>query len=90
MKRTAEALKAYDDGERARLHAWHEAENDADVQACIVADARALNEVRRAFAEDTKTVNSTERAMIATLDFMRECVERHQRGVGGGPRRFHR
>jgi hypothetical protein len=62
--RTREALEAYDADTARRDALWDAAETNEDVYAAEAEDKKAADLVREAFAEDTKNVNSRDRAFL--------------------------
>lgn len=64
--RTREALKVYDADTPRRDKLWNDAMTNEAVYAAQAEDKVAADKVREAFAEDTKHVNSRERAFLVS------------------------
>lgn len=79
MRNTIAALKAYDEGQAARDASWEAADTNKAVSACQTADKEALDLVRRAFLEDTKTINRWSGVKVADLNFMRRCAAKAEK-----------
>lgn len=60
FEHSRKALDALDASAPARLRNWQLAQTEEQVRACELADAEALVELRQAFYEDTKCINSRE------------------------------
>ena len=75
---TRAALAKYEMGAALRQAFWEvaEFESSADVHRLEAADKAALDEVRAAFYQDTKDVNSVGDCMLVDIGFMRKCAER--------------
>ena len=76
FKHTKKALEAYDAGAAARKRAWDSVDDPGDVAAAQKLEEFHLRQVQQAFFQDTKGTNSLDRCLIATIDYMRNCVER--------------
>ena len=74
---TRRALAIYDATWKDRQKLWDAVETDADVAKADAADKEALDNVRRAFYEDTKDRNSLGNCMIATLSYLRELESKY-------------
>jgi len=64
--RTREALVAYDADTPRRDALWDAVQTNEDVYAAEAEDKAAADKVREAFAEDTKNVNSRDRAFLVS------------------------
>lgn len=78
MARTRAALAVWDADRPDRDARWRAAGSDTDFAALIASDEAEADKVREAFAEDTKHVNSRERAFLIHPDhkYLRAWVAR--------------
>ena len=64
LPRTRLAVAEYDAGEPARYARMMATRTNDEVWAAVAADKAAADKVREAFAEDTKEINSRDRAFL--------------------------
>ena len=75
MSNTAEALERYDAQQTAIFEKWENAETDEDVDEAERFEKKCVDEVRRAYFEDTKDRNSLDNCMLLSVGWARQLVK---------------